>query len=263
VALLHPLIHRLADKQRPELARESVPQLAQEGHFPPAHSAFDHGVWTLAWRRCLEGAGQPWVSELASARHIQWEGQWPRVASVAERLRQEPPGSLCAVQGRGRHGETQPYGACTTVVRLKRYGRTRLGIVHARDALEDTPRFWLTDAQHGESGRGLDTWRLRWAAEIFHECGKQVTGLEAAQGRKEAAVKRHCRLSGVAQSLVPRAPASGAETERFAFAKGVAPCGQRGRTIARAVLQGLLQVVMQLSAQGQTCEQIFERLMPA
>jgi hypothetical protein len=49
--------------------------------------------------------------------------------------------------------------------------------------------------------------------EIFHEFGKQVTGLEAAQVRKEEAVTRHFRLSGVAQSLLQGASASGAKTE--------------------------------------------------
>jgi hypothetical protein len=41
----------------------------------------------------------------------------------------------------------------------------------------------------------LETWSYRWASEILHEVAKQVTGLEAAQVRKEEAVKRHFRLS--------------------------------------------------------------------
>jgi hypothetical protein len=99
--------------------------------------------------------------------------------------------------------------------------------------------------------------------EIFHEFAKQGTGLEAAQVRKEEAVKRHFRLSCVAQSLIQRAPASGAETERFAFAKGETTFGQRCRTIAREVLHGLLKFIEQLLAQGRSCEQILEVLMPA
>jgi hypothetical protein len=90
-----------------------------------------------------------------------------------------------------------------------------------------------------------------------------VTGLEAAQVRKEEAVTRHFRLSCVAQSLVQRAPASGAETERFAFAKGETTFGQRCRTIARDVIHGLLQFVTQLFGQGRSCEEILERLIPA
>jgi hypothetical protein len=42
----------------------------------------------------------------------------------------------------------------------------------------DAPCFCLTEAQHGESGRVMETWSDRWASEILHECGKQVTGLE-------------------------------------------------------------------------------------
>ena len=46
----------------------------------------------------------------------------------------------------------------TTAVRLKRYGRKRLIIVHKREPLDDTPRFVLTEALHWESGRVIETW---------------------------------------------------------------------------------------------------------
>jgi hypothetical protein len=136
-------------------------------------------------------------------------------------------------------------------------------IVHEQAALADSPRFLVPDALHWESGRVIETWRYRWASAILHEFSKQVTGVEAAQGRKEDAVTRHCRLRGVAQSLVQGAPASGAETERFAFAKGETTFGQRCRTIARDVMHGLLQVVAQLFRQGRSCEEILERLIPS
>jgi hypothetical protein len=82
--------------------------------------------------------------------------------------------------------------------------------------LSDAPRFLLTDAQHWESGRVIETWSYRWASEIFHEFGKQVTGLEAAQVRKEEAVTRHfrslalglscltlCRTKTLVENLLP------------------------------------------------------------
>jgi len=156
-----------------------------------------------------------------------------------------------------------PYWAFTKVVRLKRYGRKRLVIVHEQAALTDTPRFFLTDAQHWESGRILETWSYRWSSEIFHEFAKQVTGLEAAQVRKEEAVKRHFRLSCVAQSLLQRAPVSPSESERFAFAQGVSTVGQKIRAITREVLEGLLRFAAALLACGHKCEDILERLMPA
>ena len=99
--------------------------------------------------------------------------------------------------------------------------------------------------------------------DIFHEFGKQVCGLEAAQVRKEEAVKRHFRLSCVAQSLLQQAPASGSETERFMFAQGAITIGQKVRTIARDALKSLLQLVEQLFAQGHSCEHILGVLMPA
>jgi hypothetical protein len=234
--LLHHLLHRLGDKKRTEIALAIVQQLEQEGHFPQAHYAFDNGVLTVELTRCIEGVGKHWVSELECSRHIQWEGHWQRVDVVAERLQREHPESFRPVQAQCRNGDTKQVWAFTKVVRLKRYGRKRLVIVHENAELRDAPRFLLTDARHWESGRVLETWSYLWAAEIFHEVGKQVTGLEAAQVRKEEAVQRHFRLSGVAQSLVQRAPASGTETERFAFAQGTITVGQQVHTVAREAL---------------------------
>jgi hypothetical protein len=218
---------------------------------------------TLELTRLIERQGKHWVSEVECSRHIQWQGQWQRVDTVAATLRREYPASFRAVRVRCRNGETKAYWVFTKSVRLKRYGRKRLVIVHAQPDLQDTPRFLLTDALHWESGRVIETWSYRWAAEIFHEFAKQVTGLEAAQVRKEEAVTRHFRLSCVAQSLLQRTPASGAETERFAFAQGQETVGQRVRTLARAAFHGLLRLVERLLAQGHSCEHILEVLMPA
>jgi hypothetical protein len=93
------------------------------------------------------------------------------------------------------------YWVFTKKVRLKRYGRKRLFIIHETQDLTDTPFFLLTDALHWESKRAIQTWSYRWTSEVFHEFAKQVTGLESSQVRKEEAVKRHFRLSCVAQSL--------------------------------------------------------------
>ena len=218
---------------------------------------------SLELSRRIEHAGQNWVSELEGSRHIHWQGQWRWGETVAQALRQVYPDSFRAVWVRCRNGETKAFWAFTKVVRLKRSGRKRLVIVHAQEDLGDIPRFLLTDALHGDRGRVIEIWSYRWAAEIFHEFGKQVTGLEAAQVRKEEAVKRHCRLRCVAQSLLQQTPASGSATERCAFAQGTITIGQRVRTIARDALQSLLKLVEQLLAQGQSCEHILEVLMPA
>jgi hypothetical protein len=81
--------------------------------------------------------------------------------------------------------------------------------------------------------------------------------------RKEAAVSRHCRLRGVAQSRVPRVPAAGSTSARWACAPGADTIGQRVRTIARDAWQGLRKRVEQLWAQGRSCTQILEVWMPA
>ena len=148
-------------------------------------------------------------------------------------------------------------------MRLRRYGRKRLVIVYERNDLTDAPRFLVADALHWESGRIIETWTFRWAAELFHEFGKQGTGLEAAQVRTEEAVTRHLRFSCVAQSLIQRAPAVASAVEKFEFAGGEITFGQRCRAIAREVFQALLQVAQRLFAGGQSCEQVLEVFMPA
>jgi len=260
--LLHHLLHRQAYRKRTEVALESVTQLEQEGHFPAAHYAFDNGLLTLELTRFIEGAGKHWVSELESSRHIQWQGQGRRVATVAATLRHEHPESFRPVRVRCRNGDTKQYWAFTKVVRLKRYGRKRLAIVHEHAELTDPPRFFLTDAQHWASGRVIETWSYRWASASFHEFAKQGTGLEAAQVRKEEAVTRHFRWSGVAQSLLQRAPTSPSASERFACAQGAITIGQKVRAIAREALEGLLRFAASLLARGHKCEQILEMLMP-
>jgi hypothetical protein len=129
--------------------------------------------------------------------------------------------------------------------------------------LRDTPRFFLSDALHWESSRVIETWQYRWPSEIFHAFSKQVTGLEAAQGRKEEAVTRHFRLSCVAQSFVQRAAASGRTSERFTFAEDKATVGQKVYTITREAFAAVLHFTQGLFAQGRSCDQILEVLMPA
>lgn len=191
--LLYHLQHRRGDQKRTEMVGEIVEQLEQEGHFPTAHYAFDNGVLTVELARVIEHQGKHWVSELECARNILWRGQWQRLDEVAAQLRGHAPQSFRPLQVHCRHGETKTFWAFTKTVRLRRYGRKRMVIVHERDALTDAPRFLLPDALYWESGRIMETWSLRWTAELFHAFGKQSTGLEAPQVRTEEAVKRHLR----------------------------------------------------------------------
>jgi len=261
--LVHHLVHRLQYKKRTEIAVELVRQIEDEGRFPEAHYAFDNGVLTLELTRLIESRGKHWVTEIECSRHINWKGEWRRVDQVAAELREQHPESFRSLTVRWRNGEKKEGWAFSKVVRLKRYGSKRLVIVHEKQDLTDPPRFLLTDALYWESGRVIEIWSYRWGSEIFHEFSKQVTGLESAQVRKEEAVKRHFRLSCVAQSLLQRAPASGSTSERFEFAKGQSTFGQRCRTIAREVLHALLKLVQRLLAEGRSCDQVLEVLMPA
>jgi hypothetical protein len=240
-----------------------VRQLEAEGHFPHANYAFDNGVLTVALTRLIEPRGKHGVSELECARHINWHGQWRRVDLVAAELRGQHPESFRPVTVSCRNGTAKPYWVFTKVVRLQKYGEKRLVIAHEQEALQDCPRFFVTDAKHWESTRILETWSYRWTSEVFHEFDKQVCGMEAAQVRKEEAVTRHFRLSCVAQSLLQRAPAVASKSERDAFAEGHITFGQKCRVISREVLRATLALCQRYFAAGKTCDQVLDLLMPA
>jgi len=213
--LLHHLKHQREYKKRTEIALELVQQIEREGNFPDANYAFDNGVLNLDLSRFIESCGKHWVSEAECSRNIQWGGNWVRADTLAANLRENHPEGFCHYKVECRNGETKDFWAFTKVVRLKRYGRKRLVIVHENSDLSDPPRFLLTSANHWNSGRIIQTWSYRWSSEVFHEFTKQVTGLESSQVRKEESVKRHFRLSCVSQSLIQRANAVGSESEEI------------------------------------------------
>ena len=201
---------------------------------------------------------------------IHWSDDSKRVVfllrdvEVAAVLRTQHPSSFRRLQVRCRKGDENTYWVFTKTVRLKRYGRKRLVIVHEQAELSDPPRFLLTDALHWDGARIIRVWSYRWPVEIFHEFCKQVVGLEAAQVRKEEAVKRHFRLSCVAQSLLQRIPSGGRKSERFTFAANhQQTIGQKLYTLQRDALGQWLQLVHGLFAQAHPCEHVLERLMPA
>ena len=264
IDLLHYHKNRLAYRKRTEIAVEIVRRLEAEGHFPQAHYAFDNGVLSLPLTQSIEQYGKHWIAEVECSRLIQWQGQWRRVDRVDAELVQQHPASFRSLQVTLRNGEEGAFWVVSKAVRLKRYGRKRLVIVHEQADLRDTPRFLLTDALHWEGSRVIRVWSYRWPVEIFHEFCKQVVGLEAAQVRKEEAVNRHFRLSCVAQSLLQRIPAGGKRSERFAFAgDDPATVGQKLYTLTRQAFGQLLQLVQGLFRQGQSHAHVLERLMPA
>lgn len=264
IDLLHYQKNRASYRKRTEIAVEMVRQLEAEGHFPGVPYAFDNGVLSLPLAQLIEHQGKHWVSELESSRLIQWQSQWRRVDEIAAELAQHHPESFRPLKVRVRNGEEKAFWVFTKTVRLKRYGRKRLVIVHEQAELADQPQYLLTDALHWEGGRVIRVWSYRWPVEIFHEFCKQAVGLEASQVRKEEAVNRHFRLSCVAQSLLQRLPAGGKKSERFTFAENHQhTVGQKLHTLTRDALGQLLHLVQGLFAQGQSYEHVLERLMPA
>jgi hypothetical protein len=101
---------------------------------------------------------------------------------VGAELRHHHPESFRPVKVSYRNGEEKVFFAFTQVVRLKRYGRKRLVIVHEYEDLTDAPRFLLTDALHWESGRVIQTWSYALASEVFHEKGQAGMWLGVSSG---------------------------------------------------------------------------------
>jgi hypothetical protein len=255
--------NQLAYRKRTEIAREIVREIEEEGEFPNADYAFDNGVLTVELTELIESKGKHWVSEIEKNRNINWEGVWRRVDDIAAQLRQEHPESFRYYKVKCRNEKERSFWAFSKVIRLRKYGKKRLVIVHEKEDLSDEARFLLTDAHHWESSKIIQTWSYRWSIEIFHEFAKQITGFESSQVRKEEGVKRHFRLSCVAQSLLQRVASSGQNTERFKFAEGKETIGQRLYNLSREALEQLLHLAQGLFAQGQTCEQVLEVLMPS
>lgn len=264
IELLHYHKNRLSYRKRTEMAVEIVAQIEAEGHYPQAPYAFDNGVLSLPLTRQIEQSGKHGVTELECSRHIQWYGQWQRVDQIGAEVRQHHPQSFRKLTVTRRNGKEKTYWAFSKTVRLKRYGRKRLVIVHEQEQLSDTPRFLLTDALHWEAKRVWWVWSYRWPVELFHEAGKQTVGLEASQVRQEEAVKRHFCLSCVAQSLRQGSPGGGRSSERFKWVDDTQPTlGQKHYNLARQALGQLVQRAESMLAQGQSRDQVLERLMPA
>lgn len=261
--LLHYHKNRLAYLKRTEIAVEIVRQLEAEGQFPQADYAFDNGVLSRPLTQLIEQSGKHWVSEIECSRHIMWQGHWQRVDRVHQSLLEEHPEGFRPMTVRLRNGEQKAFRVFTKCVRLKKYGRKRLVMVHEQEQLDDAPRFLLTDANYWDSSRVIQTWSYRWPIEVFHEFAKQMTGLESAQLRKEEAVKRHFCLSCIAQSLLQDSPAAGATSERFSFAPTQPTIGQKLYNLTRESLQQLLAFARGLFSLGHSTADVLETLMPA
>lgn len=260
--LLHYRMHCKAYRKITEIAVDVVQQIEEEGHFPEADYAFDNGVLTIHLTRLIEEKGKRWTSELEKSRHINWKGQWCRIDEVANELKEQHPQAFRRIKYQTRAGENRVCWGFSKSLRLKRYGKKRILIVHEKEDLSDTPRFLVTNALHWEGKRILTNWSYRWPCELFHEFSKQNAGFEASQVRKEEAVKRHFRLSCVAQTLLQDMTISASTSEKFDFANGKITYGQRVRKVYREVLSSLLSFAQQAFNLGQSETQILNKLIP-
>jgi hypothetical protein len=209
VELLHDHKHQLQYRKRTEIAVDIVREIETEGRFPNADYAFDNGVLTRALTELIEASGKHWTSEIECSRHILWNDQWQRVDAVERVLRTEHPESFRKTQVRGRNGETKVIWALTKTVRLKKYGRKRLVMIHEQEDLQDAPRFLLTDALHWESGRVMETWTYRWLVKFFMRLVSSTPGwnrLRCGTRKRSTAGLFHCqcrkaKLGGVVAQL--------------------------------------------------------------
>ena len=263
IELLSYEAHRRAYQTRTDLFLAMVRTVEQEGHFPKAEYVFDNGVLSRPLTTYLEEHGTYWLSELEKSRNICWHGHWRRVDSVDHALRREHPDAFRKQTTTQRNGETRTTWIFSKVVRLKRYGKLRVCIVHDQEDLCDDPQYLVTNALHWEGTKAIQTWSYRWTSEVFHEFGKQCTGFESAQVRKEEAVIRHFRLSCVAQSILQRVSPEVSTSERFAFADGTVTCGQRLKAIGREVFLVVLSFAKHFFEEGKSCRDILDLLMPA
>jgi hypothetical protein len=191
------------------MAVDIVRSVGSRRRVSPSGLCLRCGVLSRPLTELIEASGKHWVSEIESSRLILWQGSgsgWMGSPSGCAKniLRAFAPKVVT-----GRNGQKRAIWAFTKTVRLKKYGSKRLVIVHETADLSDAPRFLLTDALHWDSTRTFATWSYRWPIETFHEFAKHLVGFEAAQLRKEEAVKRHFCLSCVAQSLLQATPALG------------------------------------------------------
>ena len=146
--LLHYHLHQQSYQKRTEMVVEIVRTIEAEGQYPQADYAFDQGVLTRPLTALIEAKGKHWVSEIERTRLIVWNSSWQQVQRVAEDLRNNHPESFRHKRVRCRNGTRRDIWAFTKVLRLKKYGRKRLVIVHEAEDLSDPPRFLLTDALH-------------------------------------------------------------------------------------------------------------------
>ena len=263
VEVLCHMQHNKAYKKRSVLFREMVQRIEEEEVCPPAVYVFDNGVLSLELTQYLEARGKFWLSELEKSRHIFWDNRYRRIDQVADQLRTQHPVSFRQVSVLCRNGEVKTYWVFTKCVRLKRYGKKRIFIVHEKEDLSDAPQFLLTNALHWEAKKALQTRSYRWTSEIFHEIDKQDAGLESAQVRNQDAVEKHVRLSCVAQSILQDVIATPSTSERFAFAKGQPTSGQPCHSLTREVFGNVLDYAELLFQKGMTSDHILNQLMPA
>ncbi len=261
--LLHYNKHQKEYKTIHELFVEMIDRIEEENQFPESDYAFDNGVLNLKTANTIEQYQKNWVSELELSRNVLWNQKWTRVDQVAELLKKDHPNSFKKQKIRLRDGTTKEYLVFTKVLRLKKHwGRKRIAIVFEKEDLSDSPRVLISNATHWNGVKILKLWNYRWPCEIFHNFGKNISGLENAQVRKKESVKKQLRLACLSQSILNQTEVHSSTREEFSFAKGAITIGQKVKSIAREVLESLVCFTKDMLDRNKNVTEILNQLMP-
>lgn len=261
--LLHHLQHQKEYRTIHEIFMDMVDQIEKEKQFPETDYAFDNGVLHLGLTQKIEDYGKNWVSELECSRNVIYLNEWVRIDEVAQHLKESSPQAFQHKKARLRTGEEKSFWVFSKVLRLKgEWGRKRIAIVHEKEDLSDPPRFLITNANRWNGLTMIKVWSYRWPCEIFHDFGKNILGLEKAQVRKKEAVLKHLRLACVSQSILNQTQVKPSNSEQFKFAQGQVTVGQKVKSIARSLLQSIVEFTKNALQQQKTTSDIMGFLMP-
>ena len=260
--LLHYYKDKSEYKKKTELAVIMVKEIEEEGNFPDAVYAFDNGVLNIELTKTIENNGKYWLSEIEKTRNIFWKDHWVHVENIDKELVNTHPESFRHIRIKKRNGKLRDYWVFTKTVRLKKYGRVKLAIVHENEDLSDNAYYLISNAKHWESKKFLTTWDYRWTIEIFHEFVKQDTGFESSQVRNEKSVNRHLCLSCLSQSLIQRYPCIPITSDRFMFSDGNITFGQKVLSMFRESFELLLSFIKNLFSKGDSVKEVLDKIIP-
>lgn len=186
-----------------------------------------------------------------------------RIDEVAKTLKEQGAERFQKRKIRLRNGKIKEFFFFSKVFRLRKgWGKKKVVIVYEKEDFSDEPGFLICNSNDYRAEKIIQLWSYRWTCEIFHDFGKEVTGLEKAQVRNKESVMRHLRLCALSQSLLQDTETQPSAREKFNFADGAITVGQKVMKIAKEALQAIIQFTQNMTKQNWSEEKIMDTLMP-